>query len=576
MPRDRDRRVSRSHGDMRDLALMGALLGFAAGVLALVWLWGAVAALTEGHAPPAGFTRGPLVVVRLLMHLADPARAWGDRADALPSAGVIWTVLGALVIVAIALMYGAGIAWRAGGREAPRWMRRERFARFARVRDLRDLIVQRDRHPGRMVLGTFEGHLIAAGDEASVAVVGPTRSGKTSGLIVPALLEWTGTIIATTTKHDLLQAMAWRRRRGEVKVFDPTGEAPTALSGWSPVAASGTWTDARRTADRMLKSSGIDSRKEGDFFMRNGARVLTPMLLAASAQSGAGMRTVLDWLESEEQDEVLDALSQVEDARERARARSQFESVWRADPRTLSNIMTTVLGALEPYQDTRVLDLEHHDPITADWLLDPMRQNTLLVVAPAHEQERLRGLMVGLITALVDAAYVRAGARMDGRLPQGLLLAFDEVANIAPLPNLDVIASTGAGHGIKLLSGIQNLAQLRERWGDAKADTIVANHTARVFTGGMADEAGLAYVRDVAGDEEIDQVSHSSGGRMGGQTSYNTSFRPLADATRARVTRPDEALLLYGRTPPARIRLRPWWKDKHLRMRVETPDDLAA
>ena len=38
----------------------------------------------------------------------------------------------------------------------------------------------------------------------SLLVVGPTQSGKTSGLAIPALLEWQGPVLATSVKGDLL------------------------------------------------------------------------------------------------------------------------------------------------------------------------------------------------------------------------------------------------------------------------------------------------------------------------------------------------------------------------------------
>ena len=35
-------------------------------------------------------------------------------------------------------------------------------------------------------------------------VLGPTQSGKTTGLAIPALLEWEGPVVATSVKGDLV------------------------------------------------------------------------------------------------------------------------------------------------------------------------------------------------------------------------------------------------------------------------------------------------------------------------------------------------------------------------------------
>lgn len=47
----------------------------------------------------------------------------------------------------------------------------------------------------------------------SVGLVGPPRYGKTSGIIIPALLYWSGPAVSTTTRGDILRFCGnWRRR----------------------------------------------------------------------------------------------------------------------------------------------------------------------------------------------------------------------------------------------------------------------------------------------------------------------------------------------------------------------------
>jgi len=56
-------------------------------------------------------------------------------------------------------------------------------------------------------------------------VVGPTRSGKTSSLVVPNLLRWEGAAVVTSTKWELVGITAGHRQSiGPVHVYDPTGE----------------------------------------------------------------------------------------------------------------------------------------------------------------------------------------------------------------------------------------------------------------------------------------------------------------------------------------------------------------
>ncbi len=120
--------------------------------------------------------------------------------------------------------------------------------------------------------------------------------------------------------------------------------------------------------------------------------------------------------------------------------------------------------------------------------------------------------------------------RQHGRADRSgrCLLVLDEAPNIAPLPDLDQIASTGAGQGIQLVTVVQDLAQVHARWG-AKADTIVNNHRAKLFGPGLSCEKTLDYVSRVLGDRELRQVSRTSGEHGRRST---TESRPSARSRR--------------------------------------------
>jgi type IV secretory pathway TraG/TraD family ATPase VirD4 len=66
-------------------------------------------------------------------------------------------------------------------------------------------------------------------------VLGPPRSGKTSSIVIPAMLAAPGAAVSTATKRDVLEA-TWRARAeiGQVWLFDPTGSR-TSCHGRSAV-----------------------------------------------------------------------------------------------------------------------------------------------------------------------------------------------------------------------------------------------------------------------------------------------------------------------------------------------------
>ena len=92
--------------------------------------------------------------------------------------------------------------------------------------------------------------MVATEARHSVLVLGPTQSGKTTALAIPALLEWDGPVVATSVKDDLAaHTRAFRATLGRVWVFDPTGATGTSgRSRWSPVTEASTRSDAPRVA----------------------------------------------------------------------------------------------------------------------------------------------------------------------------------------------------------------------------------------------------------------------------------------------------------------------------------------
>ena len=189
--------------------------------------------------------------------------------------------------------------------------------------------------------------------------------------------------------------------------------------------------------------------------------------------------------------------------------------------------------------------------------------NTLYLCAPLHEQERLRTLFSMIVQELLAVVYESAAA--TGKpLDPPLLLLLDECANIAPIPNLAEIASTGAGQGVQLLSVFQDMAQVSSRYG-RRASTIVNNHRAKVFGTGISDAETLNYVARVMGAGEFEQRSHSTGERGRNSQTEGDTYRDLAPANLVRERDPGTGLLLYGHLPPAKIRLRPWYEERELR-----------
>ena len=436
-------------------------------------------------------------------------------------------------------------------------------ARWATRRELRDLVVPGPR-PGRVTLGVARRRLIASERGHSVLVVGPTQSGKTSGLAVPAILEWSGPVVAASVKTDLVRhTMGWRTRSGPVAVYDPTASTDLPGASWSPLAASGTWEGARRMAGSLAEvaRSSAGTMTDGDFWYATAAKLLAPLLFAA-ATSRRTMAEVVRWIDTQEVDEVFDALM----ASGEPAAMQAARASWGRDDRQRSAVYTTAETVVEAFADSTVAS-SAQQPATIDPEMLLEESGTLYLCAPAHDQRRLRPLFATVVKQVIETAYdrvTRAGTLLD----PPLLVVLDEAANVAPLAELDVLASTAAGHGVQLVTVWQDLAQIHSRYG-GRGGSVINNHRVKVFLSGIGDTATLDHASTLIGDGETRAVALTQDGYGASSRTDSPVMRRLVPGDALRRLPPGEAVVVSGHLPPVRVTLRPWQHDRALRVRAQ-------
>jgi type IV secretion system protein VirD4 len=462
----------------------------------------------------------------------------------------------------------AAIAWRAavefGIGDSVGGPKRERApsSRWASARDLRALRVA-EPVPGRLTIGRVGRRLIAAEERASVIAIAPTGAHKTTGLAIPALLDWHGPVLATSVKSDLLHdTLARRRSLGEVMVFDPAQVTGLPSARSTPLWGAGTWRGAMRishwlTAAARVSSSGM---QDADFWFQAAEKLISPLLFAA-ATGELTMAHIVRWVDDGPEASEEEVLGLLKDAGVEEAERAYLATQNREE-RQRSSIYTTAEMTLGAYADPKVAEETAAADYSPTALLDG-RANTLYICAPQHEQERLRTIFSTLIQELLAVVYESVAA--TGRpLDPPLLLLLDEAANIAPIPNLDEIASTAGGQGVQLLSVFQDVAQIGARY-QRRAPTIVNNHRAKVFGSGISDPETLDYVSRVVGAGEFEHRSRTAGEQGRSTTTEGETYRDLIPPGLLRNADPGSGILVYGHLPPARIRLRPWFHEASLR-----------
>jgi type IV secretion system protein VirD4 len=377
-----------------------------------------------------------------------------------------------------------------------------------------------------------------ARSERAVLLLGPPRAGKTSGVIIPAMVAHTGPAVSTSTKGDVAHATrAVRSRGGRTWVFDPTGAgSDRGMSEelrWSPVTSSARWDGAVLMARAMTANIGAGTTDRSHWSSR--AQALLAPLLHAAAVHGRDMETVVDWVMRHELDEpgVL-----LEDERSSKLAFTTLLGLLNTEERERSSIFSAAADALQAYTSENALAAAKDPNFDAGAFV--RSADTVYIHAPAEEQAAAAPIVCGLLSEIRRATYRSHSA---GQLTHGrMLFALDEVANIAPLEELPQIASEGGGQGLLLLAALQDLSQARQRWG-AQADGFLTLFGTKLILPGIADARTLETISTTLGeyDRQVVATTHT---RMPGQGLIGGFMAPTRGRTvstqRTRVLSPGE------------------------------------
>ena len=345
-------------------------------------------------------------------------------------------------------------------------------ARFASERELK-------RHGFRsaagIVVGRKGGRFLTFGGSEHVLVEAPTRSGKGTGIVIPNLLTWQGSVVVLDVKRENFDASAgFRAHYGQqVFLFNPS-DRQGRTARYNPLA----YIDRSDPDDVIIELQKIATMlfvapDRGEAFWANGART--------------GFAGVGTWL-AETSDEPL-TMGAVYRYLTEGDARSFFKKEL-ADPKlTLSTGCRTALndfagGSDNSFADikktiTNVLGLWLNPLVDAatsasDFDLRDLRKRPISIylgVSP-DELDRIAPLYNLLFQQLID---LNVRELPDDTAPVPVLVILDEFARLGRASVIASAFSYVAGYGIRLLPVIQSRSQLRGVYGEHVADEIVAN-----------------------------------------------------------------------------------------------------
>ncbi|MEV6796208.1 type VI secretion protein [Streptomyces sp. NPDC051320] len=261
-----------------------------------------------------------------------------------------------------------------------------------------------------------------------------------------------------------------RAKLGPVLVYDPGHLCDTpARLHWSPTTGCEAADIAAARAVALL--APIRPQARIDAAMADTAETLLGGWLHAAAIDGRPFKQVHRWAQgsgsSHEPVRILRTHPKASGG-----AAGLLESALTAHPerREIAQELTArALAALSSIHIRETCTPNRTDTLTLESFVH--EGGTLYVVGEAIEDPRAHPGAMPLLTALVSSV-VEHGRRLaarstDGRLDPPMTLVLDDVAAVAPLPQLPELLVTGQDQGLTPLVLLRSREQQRSRWPDS-------------------------------------------------------------------------------------------------------------
>ncbi|MFF7053133.1 type IV secretory system conjugative DNA transfer family protein [Streptomyces griseorubiginosus] len=510
--RRRDPREPReAQGGIPDGLLVG-ILAFLVGMTLLVWTATGLAGLFTHGAWPRSvtFTRTPLAMRHLIGHPQDIPGAWPDTPPAqLSGYGLVWGLLiGQLMILVVLTIFVMGTLarWRAvrARTRADKLAARERRRAPEPVHEVPTEEVRAHEVPAPRpasepqppMAGNAPGlpqptePLRATATPAKQLTslsngerVGGWETTRSEGAIfyappatrhttaTQAVRDAEGPALVVTSNPTLWQdTKDARAKLGPVHVYDPTHLCDTpARLHWSPTAGCENKDTAKARATALL--APVRPTAKIDQAVTDVAETLLRSYLHAAALESRTIRHVHRWCQGTQ---IQDAVRTLRTHPKAAPGSAgELEAALTAHPerRDIAQELTArALSALFTVNIREACTPNRNDALALDSFVH--EGGTLYLVGESIEDPRTNPGAMPLLTALASSVVERgrhmAERSSAGRLDPPLTLVLDDVAAVAPLPQLPELLAAGADRGLPTLALLRSREQARTRWPDAE------------------------------------------------------------------------------------------------------------
>lgn len=378
------------------------------------------------------------------------------------------------------------------------------------------------------------GHFFGIRDDRHLTISAGSRAGKGVSILIPNLLAYAGSAVVCDPKGD--NATETARYRAEVLghsvfVIDPFCTCgPSAApyrSGVNPLRMD-TLADsdalierAALIADALVKRNPSAKDPHWDDSAQQLVEAVVLHVMTWPAHAGErNLRTVYRLLMHEAGgggDKTLPPLAEAmlaNEAAEGAVAAGACAHFERGETEG-AGVLSSVRRHLHFLKYQRIARSLEDGPVNLADL--PSKPTTIYICLPATRMGTCSGYLRLFVNLVLEAFESNASRRdfqkRSGALPT--LLMLDEFATLGHMQRLEDAAGQIAGLGLRLITVVQDLTQLKSLYGD-RWETFLGNSGALIFFGNM-DLFTLDYLEKRLGQTLVYKPSHS-------QPTFNASI----------------------------------------------------
>ena len=416
-----------------------------------------------------------------------------------------------------------------------------------------------------IILGKLNGVLVRNADPAHILVVGPTRSGKGTGFILPNGYDHDGSFVFWDIKRENFDVLSRYLRAKGVNVF-MFAPGSTHTHRYNPLDFIRR--DANMPTDCAVVASFLVPERADDTWSGS-ARMLLATLIGyvLASPNGKGSRHLRGVARmtttGRDISGVLKALVKTEGATLPRWIVDGFNQYVALEPETRNSAVFNVNMAMNPWNNPLVSAATE----TSDFDLRQFRRERMAVFVKCGLAElvQFRPIIRILFQQIHDLMMDKRPSA-DERFE--VLIVLDEFYHLGPMHALITKITISAGYKFRMAIIIQSLSQLDELYGKAIRASTLAGSQVKLFLA-IDDLETANYVSEILGDRTIKITTpiRRPGGGIFAPTSQNIHYeaQPLRSAQELREMDAREAILIVRSARPFLLRILRHYEDSPFR-----------